>query len=567
MRFLYGRLGSWIATAGLALWAGVAAQAQELSLSDEDFKKLDTFEGASLAKADKVFGDKDYRRAGAEYDAFVLQFAKSPALAYAVFRKARALHLDNKRYEAIRGYTEVLDYFPNHLLYAGAALYYLGAAHWENGDLKEAMKAWAEMAEDVDYRKHYLAAGAINRLADQLAKEDKPQAAVEYYKQVAVDFRTANRDAARYAIEKAVYHYIRTEPNEAKLREFYEKARTFEWDPNKPEDGNYWQRVRENIRRYGDFPEAAKDQREDYFRYWARAMAGKFPEWDDYQVDLADFQRVYEGDLKKWMERYDQQYAKYQKDGDYGRTIKWVNLYRDYTNKVEEYYGKLTFEKMSNGQIIELLRVLYDSVRSPGMAKNVFFKLKLGDMKDGDLYNLARFLWGKDTELVERACDAMDDQDYARMEKLRYYHWARIYAKGMPLADEMLKNPAFAREANWMKAEMFHWQGKYPEAIAAYQMADNPPQNLWRIVDCFLAQGKRDQALAQLREIENFFADQAPQAALRIAYVYRDAGDKKQQIAALRGVMTKYPKSGESSQAHQDLEALGFRIGGGVDAE
>jgi hypothetical protein len=32
-------------------------------------------------------------------------------------------------------------------------------------------------------------------------------------------------------------------------------------------------------------------------------------------------------------------------------------------------------------------------------------------------------------------------------------------------------------------------------------------------------------------------------------------------------VLKKYPKSGESSQAHQRLEEMGLPIGGGVDAE
>jgi len=109
---------------------------------------------------------------------------------------------------------------------------------------------------------------------------------------------------------------------------------------------------------------------------------------------------------------------------------------------------------------------------------------------------------------------------------------------------------------------------KFEEAIVAYQAVDNPPQNLWRIVECYLAAKKSDQALAQLREIENFFQDQAPEAAMRIANVYSDRGDRTQQVATLRGVMKKYPKSAQSSAAHLALARLGvLRIHGGVDAE
>jgi hypothetical protein len=48
--------------------------------------------------------------------------------------------------------------------------------------------------------------------------------------------------------------------------------------------------------------------------------------------------------------------------------------------------------------------------------------------------------------------------------------------------------------------------------------------------------------------------------------VYRRADQRDQYIAALRAVLKKYPKSGQSSSAHQELEKLNVRIGGGVDA-
>ena len=36
---------------------------------------------------------------------------------------------------------------------------------------------------------------------------------------------------------------------------------------------------------------------------------------------------------------------------------------------------------------------------------------------------------------------------------------------------------------------------------------------------------------------------------------------------SLRMVLKKYPKSGQSSEAHQRLEKLGVRIGGAIDAD
>ena len=114
---------------------------------------------------------------------------------------------------------------------------------------------------------------------------------------------------------------------------------------------------------------------------------------------------------------------------------------------------------------------------------------------------------------------------------------------------------------------MRYWQNKWPEAIAAYQAADNPPTNLYQIAQCYINMGKIPQAVAQYKEIENFFPANASDAALRIAHLYQATGDKKQYIAALHGIMKKYPNSPQSSNAHLELAAMGVSIGGGVDAQ
>ena len=53
---------------------------QEVPISEDDFKKLDTFEGTRLQKADKIFATKEWRQASAEYESFILDFPKSPAM-------------------------------------------------------------------------------------------------------------------------------------------------------------------------------------------------------------------------------------------------------------------------------------------------------------------------------------------------------------------------------------------------------------------------------------------------------------------------------------------------------
>jgi len=538
----------------------------EVAISSEDYNRLDTFEGHELTKADQAFAQKDYRSAGAAYEAFLLQYAKSPATAYALLRKARCLHLDKKRFEAVRAYTEVLDYFPNAINYAAGALYYLGVCHSENGNLDLAMKAWTEMAQDKDYRKHYLAAGALTGLAGNLLKLNKPGEAATYYEQAAVDFRRSNPEVARDAISQVLRIRTLVEPNQPKLREFYEKVGTFENDPAKIDEGNYWFRVRDYIRQFGRFADNEAKERDKVYRYWAETMDGKFPTWDDFQIDIANYRRVYENNPGKWMERLDKQFQTYQKVGDYGRIVKWIGVYAGYAKKVQEYYAKLDFAQMTNRQLQDLVRIFFDEVRDAGLARNVFGKVHLDALTDGERIQFAQYLWQRDESCVEQTCQSIADKDRGRMELLRYYQWRRNAVKGLPLAAEAIKVPATAKDAYWIKAELLQYSGKFPEAINTYQAADNPPQNLWRIVECYLALKQRELALQQLHEIENFFQDQAPEAALRIAHLYQD--DRQKNITLLRAVLTKYPKSGQSSTAYQELRAMGVPIRkGGVDAE
>jgi tetratricopeptide (TPR) repeat protein len=545
-------------------WEGNARA--EIALTAGDFQKLDTFEGHLLAKADQVYAQKDYRGALANYSAFMEQYPKSTATAYVLLRRGRCLDLDNKRFEAIKAYNEVLDYFPNAFNYASAALFYIGLGQFQNGDVVAAVKAWTELVQDEDYRKSDLAAEALCRVGDLFMTQNKADEAAKYYIQATIDFRKANPAVARYTLEQALTYLIRTRPDEAKLADLYQKAFAFGYHPGTPTQEGYWISMREAVRRLGVFTESEKPKRQDYYRYWAGAMAGKFPQDDDFQLDLADFQRLADGDEAKWVERVERQFAAYQKPGNHSRVIRWIRAYGGNKAKVQEYYSKLNFGSMTNGDVEVLIKVLCDYVKDLELARNTYGKLQQGKWTDADRTRLGDFVMLKDEVLMARVCADMTDKDFGRMRLMRYYHWQRMPEKALLLANDLVGVPAYAKEAYWMKAEMLQQLQKYPEAISAYQSCDRPPASLFAIAACFQAQGKTEQALAQLREVEGFFKDAAPEAAMRIARIYRDLKDTKQYVANLRGIMKKYPQSGQSSVAHEELERLGFKIGGGVDA-
>lgn len=556
----------------LAWLSGSAPAAEEVHLTSGEFEQLDTFEGHRLTKADKLYNKKDYRRAAAEYDTFMKEFPKSKALPYAILRMGRSLEYGNKRYQAVKVYNEILDYFPNAVGYAAPALYYTGQCHWHNGEVAKAMKAWAEMADDVDYSKHYLAASAINRLAENLDKQGKAREAVKYYKQVALDFRKANHKAARHAIDKVVAYYVRADPDEPKLREFYVQARAFGDRRRKirgdvSEDRHYWDCVRGIVKRHGRFAREEDALKKRYYSYWVSRVAGKFPESDDFQKDVADWHLAADGNPLKWAERLDAQFERHRTPGDYRRVLKWMGFYHGNKPKMMEYYNKLVFEKMSNNDIRRLMDLLRRAAQHD-MAKNAFFKIRLSEMDDREKVGLARDVWRYGSrDMLETVWRSIKDRELGKMEMLRYHHWKRDLARGLPLTKELSASAKYARDVIWFRAELFHWNRKYQEAINAYQQADRPPENLWRISDCYASMRKLAEAVQQLREVEGFFKDHAPEAVLRIAHLYKRFKKRPEHIAALREIMKKYPKSGQSRQAHVELEALGVRIGGAVDAE
>jgi len=639
------------ASAVFSIALTATAAEPEVVLSAEELKKVDTFEGHTLAKADQTFSKKQYRQARTEYDSFIIEFPNSKLIPYALLRKGRCAQLDDKRFKAVADYDEILDYFPNDVKYAAAALYYIGDCHSQNGDLHKAMKAWAEMADDKEYRHEALAAFAINHLADLLLQQDKESEAAKYYEQVAVTFRTSNHDASRHALGPVIRYYVRTNPDEPKFREFYTNMRTFEHHPrtvpgdlteNKP----YWDCLRHYIRQYGNFDttsstpaeeaEVLTEQRKKYYAYWSGQMQGKFtgsePYDDDFQIELADFRYRANGDRAAWFTMLDQRYNKLGQQGGWQRTLKWMNHYTEHAAKVEQYFRKVDLARTENEGVVELMRTLWkvpdtrplakelidrlkpdqmssqlkgslavefyednqvattrllgmiDFAKVPGretgslarsfwskdpqLSKHIVGKIRFDLMEDREIAGVARGFWQLDGGVVREVCMRTKDKNYGKSELLSYYqsHWGWNPTEGLPVAEDLTKIEKYAEQAWWAKGEFLHALKQYAKAIGAYRNCQNEPTNLWRIADCQVKLGKLDSAVTQCREIENFFPNEAPKAVLHIAYLYRNAKEERKFVMALREVLKKYPQSNESRQAHLELEKLGYKMGGGIDA-
>jgi len=553
----------------LSLLPLFVVRAQEVALSDADYKKLDSVEAAALAKADRKFAAKDYRVAATEYDIFLEEFPRVSAAAYALLRKGRSQMLDNKRNEAVRTFKEVIDYFPDAVLYAAAAHYYQAVCHFANGDRMNAVKVWQAMVKDKGYAKHTLAAPALMSLGDEFVRQGKHAEAVPYYEQAAVDFRSGNAEVARKAYEQACWIHVRVIPNEKRLRSIDFRHRTGKEPPDEEPGFDYWNGVLGSVNRWGGFGAGEEQQQAAYCKYWADLLDGKFLDKNEYRFGVAELRLRHEGDMAAWVQRVDQQFAATYKIGDHALILRCMQVFgsKKQKAKVEEYYAKLDFSKMDNAAIYNLARVIVETLGDLAMARNACEKLDHAQWNDQDRNNFVGWVQHHDETMTVMVCQRMKDRDFGVYRLLQYFHWRRNHEKGLPLADESVKVPNYAAPAYWMKAELLEWSGKNEEAILAYRSSNREPDSLFRIADCFRRLNKKDEALAQLQEIENFFEAVAPEAAIRIAWIHRDAQDQKRYVGALRAIMKKYPRSGQSNTAHIELERLGVKMGGGVDAE
>jgi len=570
---------------------------KEIALSDKEIGRLDIFEDRAISEADAAFAREEYAQAGAAYGAFIEKFPDSSVAAYALLRKARCAELDGKRAEAIEDYEAVVERFPKAVKYAVPALLYMAECCAKDGADDEALKAWEKLAEHADYSKSPAAAEATIKLAQTLSRQGKHDEALKYYVRLAENSQGADDEFVQQAIKNIVRQHVRTAPDEAKLRQLYKKIHPAE-EPNTTDPGQspaYWSWVAQAVSEHGTFGWSERELGKKYFEHWIAILQGKYPDSDDFQIALATLQYKADRDRTKFAQRLDQQFQKHQKKGDFKRVLKWIGAYRGNWTKTREYAAmldyetagidgvremlevlneqqesylakssfqkfceNLPFEKLSNDDIRKLILLAHETLKDSSTAKSLAGKLHLDKMSEQQKLQLARELLKLDGSIAQPVYNGLKDQGAAKLELFEHYCDSGDSYKALSLADELAKIEKYTGKIRQKKAELLKANRRYAEAITAYKEMDNPPANLWQIVECHVAMEEPEKAIEQLREIEAGFEDEAAKAAYRIACLYRDAEEKKKQIAALRDVIEKYPGSNEARQANKDLDDLGI---------
>jgi tetratricopeptide (TPR) repeat protein len=558
----------------LLLLSGGLACAQtageEILYPSKEYSKLDTFEALNLEDADKLYGKKDFNGAYAAYKAFSFEFAKSKAQSYVLLRMGRCLHLLDKRNAAVKAYQDVVDYFPDDVRYAAAALYYIGECHGQNGDENQKLAVWARMVKDDGYVGQPQSGTALAYLGQAMEKLGRFDEAAEYHWRTAVSFQKSNPQAAQVARQAVLAHYVARRPNHEKLKEFFTSTSGFDsrgGNVDKPEDDmRYWQAVLSRALESGGKPE----DRQAACRYWTGKMGDRFAGADGLRKLWIDAMLVHEQDRSKWLARMDKQFA--QQPASLDRIMQWCGYYQDSPKQRAEFFAKQAAGFLAGMKFKDKMRLL-DQLRRLRMddeAMSLLRSVSVQGLSDDEIRELAftaSNYW--DADQTAGVLSRIKDAGFAA--KARFDYFLERSARNRPYQERALaeipllkKEPKYAGPGLvWEEARLLHQLGRLEEAIKAYQAANRQPDSTWGVTDCLIALKQYGQAIKNVQGLESVGGGVAAQAGLKVADIYRLSNEKGKEVDQLRLVLRRYPKSRESSEAHERLEKYGVKIMGG----
>lgn len=551
--------------AGLAQKAG-----DEITYPGEDFAKLDTFEGLNLEDADKLYNKGDYKGAYAAYKAYSFEFAKSKALPYVLLRMGRCLHQLDKRNAAIKAYQDVVDYFPDDVRYAAAALFYIGECHGQNGDDAKKTATWARLVKDDDYVAQPNSGTALTYLGQAMDKLGKFEEATDYHWRTAVAFLKSNPNAAAAARSAVLTHYATRSPNHDKLKEFYVDASGFDGRGQKTdapeEDPRYWSAVLDTVIK----SKSEAESREKAAAYWSAKMGDRFKDQDDLRKKWCDVQLIHEKNEESWLARMEKQYA--EQPASIDRVLKWCDYFprnsemqsRFFEEKSKPFLGGLKTEEK-----VKVMNRLRHPLNMHDEAQLVMRSVRTDGMTDEQIRAYAAFVANYETEdVVMRYIGRIKDKQFAAKVRFDYYNGRShrnppYMEKALAEIPVLEKLPKYAEGLDWEKAKLLQGLGRFDEAIKAYRAANRQPDSTWQITDCLVAMKQYSEAVKTVKELESVGGGVASRSALKVADIHRIAGDKGREVNQLRLLMKRYPKTKESGEAHNRLESYGVALTGG----
>jgi len=510
--------------AGLILALGAPARADQPEswnwrLSPENYKKMNLHERALYDKAADLLQAGSTKAAASEFEKHKVQFPDSAVLPYMVLMHGWALHQSHNRLAAIKVYNEIMDYFADKVDVAAPALYWTGVAHMENGDTLKGMKALKEMVEDKDYQKHPLAAGALRRLGENCWLNKDYASAAKYWKQTVRDFGASNGEQATKARRSLDTYFILTR-DYAGMDAWMNAEKG--WDDPKTRSGLLTET--QDVAFWG------------FARDWADAYTDKDP--------AKNTARRTE-DMKAYYAWYKVQKGWYDKAKD-----PWSWFERGL-----QYLCGIWGEKEERRRVADEAVAFVKALPAPA------------DRDDKYSFLCDRLRDARDYERAVIVASFISDPllaSYKQYEFLAHQgKWAEAIARLQQI--EGSGNAAWKVRAMNERARAYREHtGEYEKAVNLYREINDPPRTLWDIADCYKRWQKEKEALTTYTEIENAFPAEAPRAAWEKTRYLDERKNRDATIASARRLMKMYPKSAESSNAHQMLEKYGVNPGGGV---
>jgi tetratricopeptide (TPR) repeat protein len=379
------------------------------------------------------------------------------------------------------------------------------------------MAAMKEMADDPDYQKHPLAAGAIRTLADNQWNNKEKDLALKYWKQVCAQFWQTNQQETNIARSNVTGVYVR-ERNYVELEAWLVSAEN-----------------RENV---------------DH-RLW---------------VANQTYDAAWNGFAGDWWGKYTP-FNQKEKAEDMQAFYEWFVRQRDWYEKKgqpwEFHYRRVQFLTNRWGAADRLRQALDETVafvngiKDKGDANGKFAWI-VDRLREGRQFERARYCIAKISDVP---LAAFKEYEVLGHGEGRWGDAAAKLLEIMNMDNDNWRHQAH-RTLGWVYKDATH---EYEKAIKVFEDINEPPGTLWEIQECYHRMGKLPETLRTLTEIENMFPDNAARAAWHKAYYQKEAGNRTEAIAQARRVLKMYKEAPEASNAHQLLEELKVEdTGGGV---
>lgn len=570
----------------LPAWAGW--------LPTDRYQAMNMIERRQFDAARKRYEAKQFVSAAAEFEKFKVQFPSCSALPYAVLYHGLSLHGGNYRHKAIRVYQEVIDYFATDSDPAAKAQFQIGQAYHDNGDDRRSLLAMRLLADHKIWSQHAIAAGAIRRLADRHLRDGDELAAQRRWKQVLRDFRETNKHEAGICRDRLADYYVRR----GQFAEFASWYRKEYEDQEKVEFAlaqDAYDRITRGLwdkhKKWGLAGEKHEPLVRMFTAFYREAEPGYIEAGKAWEYHSRMVKMVSRGlrNPRETQLAIDEATASLEKDlaanGEswayHTRVIALAIYYikkDDETdgalNRVLAYIASEPKHAWARYQALwtTIQRKFGDheySLRVLGAAAKSIAAEDITSVRDD------RYLWvaAGYGEIGDgnRAVEYVGKVEHVPRRKFILHQMLGSQGRWTE-AVELLKqveatnDGEFSPKAREARAAAYrlHLQ-EYAQAISLYYEIDDPPRTLWDIQDCYWRWKKLDEACAILREIEAVFPKQGPAAAWKRVEYYEKKKLKEKAVAGARRILKIYPKSKQSSQAHQFLEKHGVATGGGLD--